>query len=93
VSDTSTVVESELRRPRSPLRRLLASRAHDMSATLARLCAHDLLVDRVMLDLARGHFLGPEQAELERLLPPLMQSVGFDALLLRSTSRSRASSG
>ncbi|MBK6579723.1 MAG: HAMP domain-containing protein [Sandaracinaceae bacterium] len=63
-------------------RRLLAGRASDMSATLARLCAHDLLVDRVMLDLARGHFMGPEQAELERLLPPLMESVGFDALLL-----------
>ena len=63
-------------------RRLLDRRAQDMSATLTRLCAHDLLVDRVMLDLARGHYQGPEQAELERLLPPLMQSVGFDALLL-----------
>ncbi|MBC7172015.1 MAG: hypothetical protein H5U40_06310, partial [Polyangiaceae bacterium] len=63
-------------------RRRLAYRGESDLRTLSRLCGHDLVVDGLLLDLAAGRYGPTTEARMERLLPPLMASLGFDALVL-----------
>ncbi len=63
-------------------RRRLDDRAEADRDTLARLCGHDLVVDGLLLDLAARRYGPATEARMERLLPPLMASLGFDALVI-----------
>jgi two-component system, NtrC family, nitrogen regulation sensor histidine kinase NtrY len=63
-------------------RRRLAERAEADRNTLDRLCGHDLVVDGLLLDLAARRYGPTTEARMERLLPPLMASLSFDALVL-----------
>ncbi len=67
-------------------RRRLAERAEADGRTVERLCGHDLVVDGLLLDLAAGRYGPATEARLERLLPPLMRSLGFDAIELLDAS-------
>ncbi len=60
----------------------LEERAESDRATLARLCGHDLVIDGLLLDLAALRYGPATEARMERLLPPLMESLGFGALVV-----------
>ena len=79
--------ETRLARSVEASARRIDERAQAMSATLARLCEHDLMVDRVLLEVARDTPPGRVEALVERQLPPLMLSVGFDVLLIVRAAR------
>jgi len=46
------------------------------------LCAHDLVVDRLLLDLATDRFGPQQEASMVTLLPPMMRGRRFDVLFL-----------
>jgi len=49
---------------------------------LSRLCERDFVIDRLLLDIAAERFDPAREQELVELLPPLMRSLGLDALFL-----------
>ena len=65
----------------SARRRLEQMRAEDRRAVDA-LCTHDLVVDRLLLDLATGRFDPNAEQNLVTLLPPMMRGRRFDTLHL-----------
>ncbi len=50
------------------------------------LCTHDLVVDRLLLDLAGDRFGPTQEQRLVELLPPMMRGRRFDSLLLLDAS-------
>ena len=52
------------------------------------LCEHELVIDRLLLQLATGRFGPAEEQALTTLVPPLMQARRFDALFLIDGRRS-----
>jgi signal transduction histidine kinase len=69
-------------------RRRLLERAEADRRTVARLCGHDLIIDGLLVELAAKRYGPSTEARMERLLPPLMTSLGFDALELLDASPS-----
>jgi two-component system nitrogen regulation sensor histidine kinase NtrY len=62
--------------------RQVTERRNRERRALARLCEGDFLVDRLLLDLQAERFGPFEQDELVQRLPPLMRSMGLEALAL-----------
>ncbi len=68
-------------RASSARRRIDEMRAADRRAVDA-LCEHDLVIDRVLLDLATDRFDPAAEQNLVALLPPMMRGRRFDTLHL-----------
>ncbi len=69
------------RRVRSADQRLARQDAEDRRA-LSAMCEHDLVIDRLILDLATGRFGPSQEQSLVSLLPSMMQGRRFDVLFL-----------
>ncbi len=68
-------------RVESATRRVAEQVAADRRAVDA-LCAHDAVIDGLLLDLATGRYGPATEQEMVRVLPPLMRGRRFDALFL-----------
>ena len=63
-------------------RRRLAEREAEDRRAVQALCDHDLVIDRLLLDLATDRFDPSREQSLVTLLPPLMRGRRFDTLHL-----------
>lgn len=82
VEHTREAHERQLEGRADSARRRLRERAEADRSTLARLCGHDLVIDGLLVDLAAGRYGQATEARMERLLPPLMASLGFEVLVV-----------
>lgn len=62
--------------------RALDVRVEEDRRAVEALCAHDLVVDRLLLELATDSFTPSREQALTTLLPSMMQGRGFDTLHL-----------
>ena len=58
-------------------------------AALGRMCEHDLLIDRLLVDLASGSFTPDREQEFVSLLPTSMRALGFDKLTVLRAGEGR----
>lgn len=79
---TDEQYERQLQSTVSAARRRAAEQDETLRRGVVRLCERDIVVDRLMLDLAANRF-GPEREdELVQLLPTVMRQLGLDTLEL-----------
>ena len=73
-------------RVRSAKRRIEQMHTADRESVSA-LCQHDMLIDRLVIDLATRRFTPERQQAMVTLMPPLMRGRRFDVLALLDASR------